>query len=66
MKKEEKLNVIMPQISETCEKCLYGNIISPKLTHCGKFERKPYEIYYGGASCPRFKSLAEFLKGKSN
>lgn len=66
MEKEDKIQVQIPQISETCEKCVYGNVINPKLTHCGKFERKPYDVFYGGANCPRFKSLVEFLKGKSN
>lgn len=55
LEKEEVVNVSFPKISNTCKKCLYGNVVNPNNTHCAKYAQKPDEIYYGGAECPHMK-----------
>lgn len=61
---EEQIVINMPNIKKTCEKCKYGVAITPYLTSCAYFKRKPKEIYYEGKKCPYFRMAINFKNEK--
>lgn len=65
-KKNEKLQVLGPDIKKIpCAKCKWA-VNGPLKSNCMKYAFKPYSVYIENKECPKFapkKSLGKFSKG---
>lgn len=61
---DEKLTITLPDISQIkCAKCLWGYYHSkPLSSSCAEYDKKPNDVYYSSADCPKFKQIEEKQK----